>query len=105
MTTAARSGCNRALRRCRATSSRWTPLSAQTRSRTEIAAPRRVESVRRPPPAWATRSGLGKRERDEVEQLLQQRLDGGEAAVPGQLVRELLADHGGPLQRRPAAVA
>src|SRR5882724_1962551 len=105
MTTAASSGPSRAFRRCRTTSSYCTPRSAQTRSRTEIATPTRVESVRRPPPAAATGSGLGKRERDEVEKLLQERLDGREAAIPGQLVRELLADHSGALQRRPAAVA
>ncbi len=57
-----------------------------------------------PPAAGARRSGFGKRQRDEVEQLLQQRLDGLEAAVPGELVGELLADGVRALERRPAAV-
>ena len=57
------------------------------------------------PPRGRPASGFGKRQRDEVEQLLQQRLDRLEAAVPGQLVGELLADGVGPLERGPAAVA
>src|SRR5512147_1485431 len=103
MTTAATSGASRASRRWRMTSDRCTPRSAQTRSATASATPMTADSVRRPPPEG--RSGFGKRQRDQVEQLLQQRLNGLEAPVAGQLLGELLAHRVGPLERGAAAIA
>src|SRR6266850_4662874 len=103
MTTATRRGARWAFRRWRMTSERCTPRSAQTSSATASATPMSADTARRPPPD--ARSGFGKRQRDEVEQLLQQRTNGFEAAVPGQLVGELLAHGVGALEGRPAAVA
>ena len=61
-----------------------------------------ADTVRRAPPDAG--SGFGKRQRDEVEQLLQQRTDRFKTAVPGELVGELLSHGVGALQGGPAAV-
>src|SRR5215207_2537138 len=84
------------------TSEKCTPRSAHTSSATATATPMSADTVRRPPPDG--RSGFGKRQRDEVEQLLQQRTDRFETAVPGELIGELLAHGVGALQGGPPGV-
>src|SRR3954454_2443671 len=64
---------------CRATSAGWTPRSDQTSSAAATATPASVASSGRPRER-APVSAVAKRERDEVEQLVEERAHGGQIA-------------------------
>src|SRR5215213_5765145 len=97
-------GIGRAARTWVRTSAGLTPLRAHSRSATETRIPTTAASNRRGAAVATAGSGLGKRQGNEVEQLLQQWLKRGEAGVPGELGRDLLPDRISPLQRGVAPV-
>ena len=103
-TTPSASGQGSAFRICRTTSPRWTPRSAQSSSAIASASPTMPARIRRPVRTGAA-SGFVKRERDEVEQLLEQRPDRGQVGTPGELGGQRPADRGGALQGGATAIA
>src|SRR3954447_7325048 len=97
--TATISGSGRAARTWVRTSAGLTPRSAHHRSAPETTTPAAAGNHRRSAAGPTACSGFGKREGNEVEQLLQQWLKRGEAGVARELGGDLLPDHVGPLQR------
>src|SRR5215212_1594820 len=88
--TAIASGPGRAARTSRRTSDRLTPRNAQNRSATETIRPM-AAGISRRAPVRDSASGVGKRKRNEVEQLLEQRLNLRQAGVVLELGGDLLA--------------
>src|SRR5688572_20990553 len=105
-TTAPRSGPGRAAAIWRSTSKRLTPRRAQRSRPTDIPRTRTAGRDRRNlsrgeiTRPGGLESGFGKRERNEVEQLLKQRLQGFQTGVAGELGGDLVANDVGPFQSR-----
>src|SRR4051812_22649911 len=102
--TARVSGAPCAARISRQTWCTLTPRIDQRRSAMEIATPTATGSARRAP-ARVLWSGFGKRQWNEVQQFLEEGLDGLQGGVSAELNRDLVAHRVGALERRVAAIA